>query len=97
MMNVNDVQTVLKALHLAASESKTLDPDGDRSVALWVACLTVSEPNDAEPLSTVWPALVHLSREYVGLKDVIRATGRVIPETPTLTLVAGESDQTEED
>jgi hypothetical protein len=71
--HMNDVQVVLKALHLAACDTtlKTLDPDGDRSIALWVASLAVSAPD--ESLDITWPALVTLSREYVGFAEVIRA------------------------
>jgi hypothetical protein len=77
---MNDVQVVLKALHLAAVDTTldSLDHDGDRAVTLWVAALAVSEPGVHESLDRIWPALVSLSREYVGFAEVIRAEHREI-------------------
>ena len=91
---IDEVQIVLKALHLAAVDTTvhSLDHDGDRTVALWVAALAVSELGVHESLDKTWPALVNLSREYVSFAEVIRAEHREIKSSdPIGFMTQGET------
>jgi hypothetical protein len=89
---IDEVQMVLKALHLAAVDTTihSLDHDGDRTVALWVAALAVSEPGAHESLDRNWPALVNVSREYVGFAEAIRAEHRKIKSPDQIGLMTQE-------
>ena len=67
---MQDLQTVLFALNLAAARGNTLDPEGSRPLALWEAVLPLSMPECGDPtLKEAWRMLVTLSQSYARLAE----------------------------
>lgn len=67
---MKDVHLVLFALHVAAAQGTTLDPDGARTRALWDAVLPLSLPESGDPpLAETWAVLVQLAQAYAQLVD----------------------------
>lgn len=64
-VNVEDLSTVLFALHLEFARGTTLDLSGRRSNELYDAVLPLSLPEVSDPLRAVsWQALVTLCEAY---------------------------------
>ena len=70
VVDVKDIHIVLFALHLAAAQGTTLDPNGARTRALWDACVPLSLPEPTDPpLTETWRALVTMSEAYAQLAN----------------------------
>lgn len=70
VVKMEELRVVLFAIHVAAAQGATLDPQGDRTKALWDALLPLSLPEPGDPpLIESWAALVKLSEMYAQLVD----------------------------
>jgi len=74
-VDMKDLYIVLFALHVAAAQGTTLDPEGSRTRALWDACLPLSLPEPGDPpITESWAMLVKMSKAYVQRADRHPAT-----------------------
>jgi hypothetical protein len=70
VIDSREVRDVLRALVLASTRQRELDPGGDSTINLWVACLAVSEAEPTDPpVEQAWPALLAHSRDWLRRED----------------------------